>query len=102
MPEKRRGRKSGEKRGEGAVQLFIRRRGGRRFICSLYRDFRSANAVAGYIQKRYNFFCCGNTIRNILREYHVPLNPAGGDRRSKRHRRFMTAREENCVERRDE
>ncbi|MFC1477576.1 hypothetical protein ACFL6L_03810 [candidate division KSB1 bacterium] len=90
--ERRRGRKKGEKVGEGSVQLFVKRRGGRRFLKLLYREFQSADAIAEFIYSRYNFFCSGNTIRNIMRRYHIPLNPAGGDRRSPARRAFSQGR----------
>jgi len=92
MSATRKGRKKGEKIGEGSVQIFVRRRGGARFIRQLYIEFQSADAVARYITRRYNFYCSGNTIRNLMRTYHIPINSPGGDRRSKDRVRFMQNR----------
>ncbi len=88
----KRGRKAGEKVGEGAVQIFVKKRGGRRFIKNLYCEFQSADAVATFLNDRFNFFCSGNTIRNLMKYYHIPLNQTGGDRRSKERREFILKR----------
>ncbi|MFC1555589.1 hypothetical protein ACFL67_00750 [candidate division KSB1 bacterium] len=93
MSERRRGRRKGEKVGEGYVQTFVKQRGGRRYVKMLYLKLQSADAVAGHISRRHNFYCCGNTIRNLLRQYGIPLNRAGGDRRSRNCREFMRTRE---------
>jgi len=79
---KKRGRKKGDKVGEGTVQAFFREKGGKQFLEKLYQEFQSADAIATYIFRRYNFFCSGNTIRIIMKSYNIPLNSHGGDRRS--------------------
>ncbi len=89
----RRGRKKGEGIGRGAVQQFVKRRGGRRFVLHLYEKFVSADAVAEFLFRQYNFYCSGNTIRNLLRYYHVPLRSSGGDRRSTVKQVFLNERE---------
>lgn len=92
MAERKRGRRLGEKVGEGPVQQFMVRRGGARFLRKMYRELQSADAVARYITRRYSFYCSGNTIRNLMKSYHIPLNASGGDRRSKKHREFIRQR----------
>ena len=90
--KRKQGRLAGEGRGAGAVQKFISGRGGKRYLIKMYKDFRSANAVADHIYRRYGFYCCGNSIRNLLRYYRIPRNPSGGDRRSSAHVRFRRQR----------
>ncbi|MFC1732863.1 hypothetical protein ACFL6I_21380 [candidate division KSB1 bacterium] len=92
MTHRRKGRKKGEKIGEGPIQILIRKRGGRRYVTRLYQEYRSADAVAQYIYNGFHLYCSGNTIRNIMRRYHIPINPAGGDRRSSAHLTFMKNR----------
>ena len=90
--KRKQGRLTGEGRGAGAVQNFIRRRGGKRYLMKMYKEFRSANAVADHIYRRHGFYCCGNSVRNILRYYRIPRYPSGGDRRSPAHVRFRLKR----------
>ena len=92
MSKRGRGRLKGEGKGRGAVQIFIKQRGGRRFMARLYRELRSGEAIAEFINKRFGFYVSGNSIRNMLRQYHVPLNPSGGDRRSPTHVKFRQIR----------
>lgn len=91
--KRKKGRVKGEGKGAGAVQKFVKQRGGRRFLARMYSDMRSANAVADHIYHRYGFYCCGNSIRNLLRSYHIPRNPSGGDRRSPAQNRFRDNRD---------
>lgn len=90
--KRKQGRLLGEGRGAGAVQKFIRSRGGKRYLSKMYKEYRSANAVADYIYRRYGFYCCGNSVRNMLRHYRIPRNPSGGDRRSPAHVQFRKHR----------
>ena len=92
MARRGRGRLKGEGNGKGPVQTFIKQRGGRRYMVRLYRELQSGEAIADYIYKRFGFYISGNSIRNMLRQYHVPINPAGGDRRSQKHVRFRQTR----------
>jgi len=90
--KRKQGRLLGEGRGAGAVQKFIRSRGGKRYLSKMYKEYRSANAVADHIFRRYGFYCCGNSVRNMLRHYRIPRNPTGGDRRSPAHVQFRKQR----------
>ena len=92
MAKRGRGRLKGEGNGKGPVQTFIRQRGGRRFIVRLYRELRSGEAIADYIYNRFGFYVSGNSVRNMLRQYHISINPSGGDRRSPKHVRFRQTR----------
>ena len=93
MPKRGRGRIKGEGRGKGAIQTFIRQNGGRKFIARMYREFRSADAIAEHFFRHYHFYCCGNSVRNILHRYRIRLLSSGGDRRSPTRRTFQQERE---------
>ncbi|MFC1564832.1 hypothetical protein ACFL6G_07835 [candidate division KSB1 bacterium] len=77
-----RGRIKGQGRGCGAIQVFIRQQGGRRYLERLYSQIQSADGIAEYFFRQFNLYCCANTIRNIMKHYHIKLNSSGGDRRS--------------------
>ena len=57
MTHRRKGRKKGEKIGEGPIQILIRKRGGRRYVTRLYQEYRSADAVAQYIYNGFHLYC---------------------------------------------
>ena len=95
MAKRRRGRLKGEGNGKGPVQTFIKQRGGRRYMARLYRELRSGEAIADFIYKRFGFYVSGNSVRNMLRQYHIPINPSGGDRRSQKHVQFRQTRSGN-------
>jgi len=66
MSKRGRGRLKGEGKGRGAVQIFIKQRGGRRFMARLYRELRSGEAVATSPAIRYGI-CSGSTMSPSIR-----------------------------------
>jgi len=83
----------GRIKGEGPVQTFFKESGGRLYVISLYQEFKSAEAIADFIFERFGLLFCGNSIRNILRQYGVSINPTGGDRQSKKAVEFRQKRD---------
>ncbi len=78
----KRGRIKGQGKGTGAIQIFIRQKGGREYLKQLYEKTHSADGIADYIFKEYGLYCCANSIRNALKHYKISIQPSGGDRRS--------------------
>jgi hypothetical protein len=95
MRRRGRGRRVGDGRGKGAIQTFVRQKGGRRYIVQLYRELKSADAIAEHFFKQHHFYCCSNSIRNILHRYRIKLRTTGGDRRSPAQCAFRQQREQN-------
>jgi len=92
MQKRKRGRKHGEFIGQGAIQQFIKNRGGKKYIQELYKKVKSADAIAQSFIENDGFYCCGNSIRNYMKRYNLELNEIGGDRRSKRILKFRETR----------
>ena len=92
IERRKRGRLPGEGKGTGAVQLFINRNGGRRYLKQLNQEFQSTDAIADFIYRKYNFYCCSNSVRNMMRSFKINSNATGGDRRSPGRCRFRELR----------
>ncbi len=93
----KRGRVKGQGVGCGAIQILVKKNGGKVYLENLYSKIQSADGIADYFFQQFNLYCCANTIRNIMRQYNLKLNPSGGDRRSAGIVKFRTERIEKLA-----